>query len=101
MAASVSMLEKDVERRLVAQLKKLGIKHVKMSAIGQTGYPDRLIILPNKQVCWIELKAPGREGNLSARQKTVHTELRELGHSVLVSSNVEECLEFVNGNMVA
>lgn len=92
-------LEKDVERRLVAQLKKLGILHVKMTPTAQRGWPDRLICVPGCRVLWIELKAPGRESNLSPNQVIVHAKLRALGHLVLVSSSVEECLEFINGNM--
>lgn len=93
------MLEKDVERRLVAQLKKLGILHVKMTPTAQRGWPDRLVTLPSSRVLWIELKAPGRESNLSPNQEIIHAELRERGHLVLVSSNVEECLEFINANL--
>lgn len=95
----MSGLERDVERSLVAQLKKLGIAHVKMTPTGQRGYPDRMIILPNSRVLWIELKAPGREGNLSPSQSVIHARLRALGHLVLTSSSVEECLEFINGNL--
>lgn len=90
------MLEKDVERRLVAQLKKLGIKHIKLSAIGRRGLPDRMIMLPGAKALFIELKAPGREGNLSANQEAECSALRALGFHVLVSSSVEECLEWIN-----
>jgi hypothetical protein len=93
------MLEKDVERRLVAQLKKLGILHVKMTPTAQRGWPDRMLCLPGSRVLWIEFKAPGRENNLSPNQIIVHEKLRKLGHHVLVSSSVEECLRFINGNL--
>lgn len=93
------MLERDVERRLVAKLKKLGIKHVKMTAIGQRGFPDRLILLPGGLVLWIELKAPGREGNLSANQDTVISMLNGLGHKVLVSSDANECILWILKNL--
>ena len=93
------MLEREVERRLVAQLKKLGILHVKMTPTAQRGWPDRLVILPNSRVLWIELKAPGRESNLSPNQEIVHAKLRERGHLVLVSSSVEQCLEYIHANL--
>jgi len=93
------MLESDVEHKLVRQLKKLGVVHVKMSAIAQRGWPDRQIILPESRVLWIELKAPGKESNVSPNQEIVHAKLRALGHLVLVSSNVEECLEFIHANL--
>ena len=93
------MLESEVERKLVAKLKKLGIKHVKMAGVSQRGWPDRLILMPDRRVLWIELKAPGREKNTSPHQDAVHAMLRERGHLVLVSSSVEECLEFINANI--
>lgn len=92
------MLESEVERKLVRQLKKLGITHVKMNAIAQRGWPDRQIILPGCRVLWIELKAPGRESNVSPNQEVVHAKLRALGHLVLVSSSVEECLSWILKN---
>ena len=93
------MLEKDVERRLVARLKKLGIKHVKMSAIGRRGLPDRLILLPQGKALFIELKAPSRLDNLSPNQTVEIAALRALGFPVLVSANVEECLGFIQNAM--
>ena len=93
------MLEKDIEAKPVRRLKALSILHVKMTPTAQRGWPDRLICVPGCRVLWIELKAPGRESNLSPNQVIVHAKLRALGHLVLVSSSVEECLEFINGNM--
>ena len=89
------ILESDVERKLVRELKKLDIKHVKMQAIAQKGYPDRLILLQGGKAIFIELKSPGRENNLSAHQVQVIDMLRKLGFQVLVSSSVEECLAWI------
>lgn len=93
------MLEKDIEAKLVKKLRALGILHVKMTPTAQRGWPDRLVILPSSRVLWIELKAPGREDNLSPNQEIIHAKLRERGHLVLVSSSVEECLEFIHANL--
>lgn len=90
-------LEKDVERRLVAQLKKLGIKHIKLSAIGRRGLPDRQIFLSGGRSLFIELKAPGRIGNLSDGQVKEITELQVLGFPVLVSCDHKECIEWILG----
>lgn len=89
------MLEKDVERRLVAQLKKLGIKHIKLSAVGRRGLPDRQIFLSNGRALFIELKSPDRLNNLSEGQKKEIEELRTLGFPVLVSCNAMECIEWI------
>ena len=93
------MLEKDIEAKLVKKLRALGILHVKMTPTAQRGWPDRLVILPSSRVLWIELKAPGREDNLSPNQEIIHAKLRERGHLVLVSSSVEKCLEFIHANL--
>jgi Holliday junction resolvase len=91
------MLEKDVERRLVAQLKKLGIKNIKLSAIGRRGLPDRQIFLPGGQALFIELKSPDRKNNLSVGQAHEIEELRQLGFPVLVSSDAMECVAWIQG----
>jgi len=89
------MLESDVERKLVAKLKKLGIKHVKMSAIGRRGLPDRLILLNGGVSLFIELKAPNRKDNLSSNQILEIGALRALGFPVLVSCDAEECVKWI------
>ena len=89
------MLERDVERKLVKELRTRGIKHIKLSAISQRGMPDRLVFLPKGKAVLIELKAPGRESVLSENQKYQILTLQALGYPVLVSSSVAECLEFI------
>ena len=89
------MLERDVERRLVAQLKKLGIKHIKLSAIGRRGLPDRQIFLPGGRSLFIELKSPDRKDNLSTNQEMEISALRALGFPVLVSCDAKECVSWI------
>jgi hypothetical protein len=89
--------EAQVSTKLLRKLSVLGIKSVKMNPTSQRGFPDRLLILPNGRVRWIELKAPGREKNLSAHQESQIAQLRALGHHVLVSSNADECIEWLRG----
>ncbi len=95
----MAILESDIEHKLVRELKKLGIFHVKMNGISQRGWPDRLILLPGGIILFIELKAPGRESNLSAHQANVIDRLRELGFPVLVSSDVQECLTWIKSHV--
>lgn len=94
------ILERYIERKLVKELRTRGIKHIKLSAISQRGYPDRLIFLPKGRAVFIELKAPGKELNLSENQRTSILTLQSLGFPVLVSSNVEECLRWINEQTV-
>lgn len=55
------MLEKDVEQALVRQVRKAGGIAPKLTSPNNAGMPDRLIILPQGKVCFIEVKAPGKK----------------------------------------
>lgn len=88
-------LEKEVEKRLLRLLGKPGefVVAIKMALIGNRGWPDRLIILPNARVCWVELKRP--DGKLSAIQKVRIKTLRSMGHDVEVFDDATEAAEWV------
>lgn len=89
-------LESQVEAALVRKLRARGIKHIKLSAIGRRGFPDRQLFLPGGRSLFIELKAPSRLGNLSPNQAQAISELRSLGFPVLVSCDVDECLRWID-----
>ena len=55
------MLEKDIESKLKNKVKKLGGRAYKFVSPGNSGIPDRLIILPGGKVGFAELKRPGRK----------------------------------------
>lgn len=84
--------ERDIERYLVAQAKKLGGEVRKVEWIGRRGAPDRIVMLPfvwNKdmsdtlpQTVWIELKAPGVKPE--AHQLREHERMRKMGQRVEV-----------------
>jgi hypothetical protein len=86
------MLERSIEKALQLRLKKLGYTSLKLNVSAQVGWPDRIIVLPNGKVVWVELKSKG--GKVSPIQKHIHGMLRALGHSVIVSSDVEKIIEF-------
>lgn len=76
------MLEKEIEKRLVKGIKKLGGKAYKFVSPGNAGVPDRVVILPDKQPIFIELKA--EKGKLTDLQKNQLKKLVDLGQSVEV-----------------
>jgi hypothetical protein len=55
------MLEKDIEKYLREQVKKIKGIAYKFESPGNSGVPDRLVILPGGRVYFIELKAPGKK----------------------------------------
>ena len=56
-----SLRERDIERKLVAAVKKAGGLALKFVSPGYDGVPDRLILMPGGIACFAELKAPGKK----------------------------------------
>lgn len=72
--------ERDVEKYLVEKLESIGLKCMKFLPDMLNGMPDRLVLLPDRQVVWVELKTKG--GAVSELQKLRHRELERRGHVV-------------------
>ena len=58
------MLEKEIEKILMAEVKKLGGRAYKWVSPGNDGVPDRIVIFPDRAPIFVELKADN--GKLSA-----------------------------------
>ena len=76
------MLEKEIEKILVAGVKKLGGRAYKWTSPGNDGVPDRIVILPGKSPVFVELKT--ESGRLSSLQRVQCKRLKELGQEVKV-----------------
>ena len=50
------MLEKQIERKLVREVKNLGGVAYKFISPGSSGVPDRIVILPGENPIFVELK---------------------------------------------
>lgn len=74
--------EKSLEKYLVRQINIFGGKALKYSNPYETGYPDRLVIIPFHAAVWCELKSKGKKPR--PIQELRHKELRELGQVVYV-----------------
>lgn len=86
------MQESKQEGKLQTAVRKAG--GIALKNTGYAGIPDRLLVLPNGKIVWVEMKAPN--GRLSKIQKTIIKQLRELGHDVRVVSNMQETEELIN-----
>ena len=62
------MIESELEKKLGKQLKDLGCLYFKFISPGNTGVPDRLIILPGGCVIFVELKTESGRGRGFARK---------------------------------
>ena len=63
------------------------------------GMPDLVVVLPDRRVAWIEVKAAG--GRLSAAQSEIIRVLTDLGHPVCVARDIHEAVRFVREQVAA
>jgi hypothetical protein len=86
-------LETKIEDWLVNQVKQLGGIADKFVSPANPGVPDRLIIMPNGRIYFVELKATW--GRLSNIQKWQRERYKNLGADVRVIKGMEQAKEFV------
>lgn len=60
------------------------------------GQPDLLVILPEGEVLFIEVK-DGAKGRQSGEQKVFQNSLTKLGHNYVVWRSVDDAIDFVTG----
>ena len=95
---SIKVRERDVESYLVDRMCASNVPCIKFIPDGKVGMPDRLVILPDRQVLWVELKTSG--GHLEEIQKLQHKRLSDLGHEVRVvwsKSDVDNLVDEIVG----
>ena len=86
------MTEKDIEKILTAEVKKLGGKAYKLVSPGNNGMPDRMVIFPGQAPVFVELKSD--TGRLSNLQEVQIKRLRELGQKVFVAKGIDGVSQF-------
>lgn len=86
------MKENDIEKVLRDEVKKLGGRAYKWVSPGNDGVPDRIVIFPNKQPIFVELKTD--KGKLSALQSIQIKRLKELGQQVEVVKGINGLSQF-------
>lgn len=86
------MREKDIEKILVTEVKKLGGRAYKWVSPGNDGVPDRIVIFPNQRPVFAELKSD--TGRLSALQEVQIRRLQELGQPVEIVKGLDGLSQF-------
>ena len=87
------MLEKDIEKVLVAEVRKLGGRAYKWVSPGNDGVPDRIVVFPDRPPMFVELKA--ENGKLSTLQKVQIRRLLDMGQDVRVLRGIREVEQFL------
>ena len=87
------MLEREVEKKLVDGVRRMGGRAYKFVSPGNDGVPDRIVVLPDTAPMFVELKT--ESGKLSSLQKVQITRLEKLGQNVRVLYGVKDVENFL------
>ena len=82
------MREKTIEQKLTLMVKKQGGICPKFVPPGFDGMPDRIVLMPDGRMAFVEVKAPGKAPR--PLQIARHKLLRGLGFKVYVLDNAEQ-----------
>lgn len=82
------MRERDIERKLVLEVKKRGGICPKWVSPGFDGVPDRFVFLPHRKFGMVEVKAPAEKPR--PLQLSRHKLLKRLGFHVYVLDEIEQ-----------
>lgn len=88
------MREKEIEKYLKDEVRKIGGRAYKFVSPGNNGVPDRLVCLPAGVTAFVELKAPGKEPK--PHQKLQLGFLRSLLQNVFVIDSKELVDAFIS-----
>lgn len=87
------MLEKEIEKKLVREVRKMGGRAYKWVSPGNGGVPDRIVVMPGGEITFVELKTD--TGRLSKLQEKQIRTLTELGCCPTVVKGEEGLNEFL------
>lgn len=87
------MLEKEIEKKLIEAVKRVGGIAPKFISPSYDGMPDRIIIIPFGKIAFAELKAPRK--HLRPLQEKRKRKLESLGVLVFVIDSVEKIDEVI------
>ncbi len=91
------MLEKEIERRMVLEVKKRGGLCYKFVSPCNPGVPDRIVITPDGRIIFVELKT--KIGRLSKIQHWQRAELQKRGVDVRVVKGWDAVKTFIEEAM--
>lgn len=93
------MQERSVEKALFQKVKKRKGLALKFVSPGMSGVPDRIVLMPEGRMAFVELKAPGKKPR--PLQVCRMQKLQQLGFRCYVidsKSMIDEVLDEIGGN---
>lgn len=90
----IKMQEANVEKYLIRYVKDKGGLCLKFISASMRGLPDRIVILPQGKIFFIELKAKGKKPR--PEQTRVHKLFNSLGAKVFVADSKESVRSVVD-----
>ena len=88
------MNEKKIEQKLRDEVKRRGGLALKFVSPGFVGVPDRIVLMPDGNVGFVEVKAPDEVPR--AIHVSVHKRLKRLGFKVFVLDNIESITHVID-----
>ena len=89
------MIEKDIEKYLVRQVKQMGGLALKFVSPSMAGVPDRIVMIPKGMIYFAELKRPN--GKPRKLQTAVHRLFEKLGFHVYVIDTKDKVDKLLRG----
>lgn len=89
----MTILEKELEAKLVKGVKQMGGQCLKWTSPGTTGLPDRIILLPGGIIVFVEMKRP-KNSKTAQLQWYWHRMLIKLGFDSYIAST-EQSIQVV------
>lgn len=87
------MQEKDIEKWMTEQVRRLGGMSLKFVSPGNPGVPDRIYIFPGGKIYFVELKK--ELGRLSGVQKWQRERFQKMGCPFHVIKGMNSAREFI------
>ena len=94
------MREKAIEQKLVLAVRRSGGIAPKFVSPGYDGMPDRIVLMPGGQICFVEVKAPGEKPR--KLQQVRIKQLRKMGFMCFVVDGLEmisDVLDSIKGGV--
>ncbi len=94
-AGRFTLLERDIERYLVKRVKELGGAAYKFVSPSNRGVADRLVVLPQGVVWFVEVKKVG--GRMSTLQELFKRDMLKLGQNYMTLWDMDDVDTFIKG----